>query len=248
MSNAAARQPTGPQLIFGALAVIAVVSFALLGRWQWHRAAEKRVLQQAFAAGLTAPVVELGNQSLSALARYTHVETYGRYDTAHQFLLDNLSRDGQAGYEVLTPLQLDDGRTVLVNRGWLPLSGGGRERLPDIAMAAAASGSRAITARVDELPVSGLALGRLPPVVDNHWPKPTSFPRTDQLAAALGRTVETRQLLLDAAQADGYRRDWQPASAGFGPERHLAYAVQWWSLAVLVIVIYVYMSFRPHRG
>ncbi len=49
---------------------------------------------------------------------------------AHQFLLDNMTHAGRAGYEVLTPLLLDDGRVLLVNRGWLPLPDGRRDELP----------------------------------------------------------------------------------------------------------------------
>jgi surfeit locus 1 family protein len=248
MAVAAAQQPTRMRLVFGVLAAIAILGFSLLGRWQWHRADEKRVLERAFAAGQAAAPAALGSQALANLPRYAHVEVRGSYDTAHQFLLDNISRDGRAGYEVLTPFLLDDGRISLVNRGWLPLTDGGRDRLPDIALRAAANRRQIITARVDELPVTGLATGRAQPTADARWPKLTSFPRAAELAAALGRPIESRQLLLDAAQPDGYRRDWQPASASFGPERHVSYAIQWWSLALLVFVIYVYMSVRKQRG
>jgi hypothetical protein len=110
------------------LAFSAVLLFALLGRWQWHRAAEKRVLMAAFDAGLQAGASELGARTLAATPRYTLLRMRGRYDGAHQFLLDNISRDGVVGYEVLTPFVLEDGRIVVVNRGWLPLPGGGANR------------------------------------------------------------------------------------------------------------------------
>ena len=42
------------------LAISAVLLFVLLGRWQWHRAAEKRALVAAFDAGLQAGASELG--------------------------------------------------------------------------------------------------------------------------------------------------------------------------------------------
>jgi surfeit locus 1 family protein len=244
---ASARQGYGQHLAFGVLAAAAIVGFSLLGRWQWHRAAEKRVLAQAFAAGMQAAPQALGSRSLASLERYAHVVVHGRYDGSRQFLLDNISRDGRAGYEVLTPFLLNDGRTTVVNRGWLPQPGGGRERLPELALGAAANPVITISARVDELPVSGLASGRAPPTTDDHWPKLSSYPFTPELSAALRQPLEARQLLLDATESDGYRRDWQPASVGFGPERHLSYAVQWWSLALLTLVIYVYMFVRSQR-
>ena len=49
-------------------------------------------------------------------------------------------------------------------------------------------------------------------------------------------------LLLDAADPDGYRRDWRPSD--FGPERHLGYAVQWFALAGTLVILYLAWSFR----
>lgn len=214
--------------------------FYSLGLWQWHRAGEKRALQQAFNQGATG-VQWLGQNSSATLPRYARVRVSGRYDTQHQFLLDNVIRNGRAGYEVLTPLRLADQRTLLVNRGWLPLVGGARSVLPDIALQAS---DVTIEGLLDELPVSGLREGRAAPSTDANWPKLTSFPTAAELGTALGTPLEPRQLLLSANAADGYRRDWQPASIGFGPERHIAYAVQWWSLGVLAVVLFFALNLK----
>ena len=228
------------------LTVMAAVGFGLLGRWLWHRAAEKRQQLAAFAAG-SQQQLPLHGQSLSSLPRFALVALTGRYDPDHQFLLDNISHDGRAGYEVLTPLQLEDGRSVLVNRGWLPLRDAQRTQLPDVAMGNAATLPQSLRARVDELPVSGLAAGRAPPATDQRWPKLTSFPTTVELSAALGRKLESRQLLLAADQASGYLRDWQPPNPEFGPERHISYAIQWWSLATLALVLYFVVNLEKSR-
>src|SRR5271170_4550176 len=121
----------------------------------------------------------------------------------------------------------------------------GRARLPDVAFDAPADVTAVV--RIDELPVTGLAMGRAPPDGGASWPKRTSFPDSAQLAAALGRPVEARQLLLDADQPQGYRRDWKPGSAGFGPERHLAYAIQWWGLAALTVVLLVVLNLKRRK-
>jgi surfeit locus 1 family protein len=231
------------------LTLLAVMAFGLLGRWQWHRADEQRLQLSAFAAG-SQQQTELASQSLAALPRFATVLVRGRYDAAHQFLLDNIIRGGQAGYEVITPLLLDDGRTLLINRGWLPLRDQQRTQLPDVTLAPANIGSTAelpaiqLHARVDELPSTGLAAGRAPPATDNVWPKLTSFPTTAELAAALGRAIEQRQLLLAADQPEGFRRDWQPPNPAFGPERHISYAIQWWSLGLLALVLYVVLNLK----
>jgi surfeit locus 1 family protein len=222
---------------------MAAVGFGLLGRWQWHRADEKRQQLAAFAAG-SQQQLQLHGQALSSLPRFALVVLSGRYDPDHQFLLDNISHGGRVGYEVLTPLQLEDGRSVLVNRGWLPLRDEQRAQLPDIALSNAAALPQSLRARVDELPVSGLAAGRAPPTTDQSWPKLTSFPTTAELSAALGRKLESRQLLLAADQPSGYLRDWQPPNPEFGPERHISYAIQWWSLATLAIALYFVVNLK----
>lgn len=222
------------------LALIGVLVFAQLGRWQWHRAEEKRALAAAFAAGTDNFSSALGTRSTAELPRYTQVRARGRYDAAHQFLLDNMTHDGRAGYQVLTPLQLDDGRVLLVNRGWLPLPGGARDVFPDLSLPN--QGEVDLGGRLDDLPVTGLTMGQAAPALGVPWPKRTSFPTAAQLGAALGQGVETRQLLLGASEPQGYARDWKSGGGGFGPERHLAYAFQWWGLGTLILFLYFFMN------
>ena len=228
-----------------ALTLAAVLLFVQLGRWQWHRAAEKTALAAAFAAGTNEPASALGTRATASLPRYAQVIVSGRYDPAHQFLLDNMSNGGQVGYEVLTPLRLEDGRWLLVNRGWVALPEGRRDRLPELAIAA--PDAVQLRGRLDALPVTGIAAGQAPPAMDERWPKRTSFPTAGQLGAALGEKVEPRQLLLAAGEPEGFRRNWRSASAGFGPERHLSYAVQWWIFAALALFLYVFLNLERRR-
>ncbi len=224
---------------FAVAGALGVALFFQLGRWQWHRADEKRAIAAAFVAG-TSRVEPLEHRALGDLPRYTQLQVQGRYDGAHQFLLDNLSHGGQAGYEVLTPLVLDDRRTLLVNRGWVPV-GADRRQLPAIAVDD--SQPVTVTARLDALPRAALAMGHAAPA-DGPWPRRASFPTSAELASALGRPVEDGQLLLGDNQPQGYVRDWQPASAGFGPERHMSYAVQWWGLGALTFGLFFFMNLK----
>jgi surfeit locus 1 family protein len=222
-----------------ALTLLAVIAFIGLGRWQWHRAQYKSALAAAFAAGGSA-VESLAGRATAALPRYTQVRAHGRYDGEHQFLLDNMSHDGQPGYEVLTPLLLDDGRTLIVNRGWLPLTAS-RRQLPVITVDFSASLTP--SGKLDTLPVAGIALGHVPPDPGPQWPKLTSFPTMADLSAALARPLETQQLLLNADEPLGYTRAWRP-NASFGPERHISYALQWWGFAALALGLYGALNWR----
>ena len=231
------------------ITIVLLVLFISLGRWQWGRAEFKQQLSQEFASNATR-VIELGTRRTTQLPRYARIDVAGQWDEARQFLLDNRMRDGQAGYEVLTPLELEDGRWLLVNRGWVPF-GGYRDRLPDVRIgnteptAAIASGRVTVRGLLDELPQPGLAGGRAPPATVGSWPRVTAFPQSAELARALGvdeRRLETRVLLLDEAAATGYQRGWKPFVKG--PEQNWSYAIQWWSFAVLLIVLYVALNLK----
>jgi surfeit locus 1 family protein len=108
--------------MFTLLTLLALPLFVSLGFWQWHRGEYRSEQWQRFANG-DAQVVAANADALQRLPRYAHVRVEGRLDAKRQFLLDNVSRDGRPGYEVLTVLTLAEGSNLLVNRGWLPFSG-----------------------------------------------------------------------------------------------------------------------------
>jgi surfeit locus 1 family protein len=224
-------------------AVAAFVLFVSLGRWQWARG-ELRSQQWAdFEAGAR-QAVPLGMRSLEDVPRYQRVSVTGRYDPERQVLLENRTHAGRPGYDVLTPLEREDGRLLLVNRGWVPFLGY-RDRPPDISFEP--ESPITVTGRVDNLPVPGIGTGRITEPPGRSWPKLASFPDAEQLAAVLGRSqLDARLLMLDRDQPHGYVREWQPA--GTRPATHWSYAVQWWSFAALVVILWLVLSLRKKEG
>jgi cytochrome oxidase assembly protein ShyY1 len=222
------------------LTVVLLAVFVSLGRWQWQRGADKQQLWEQFEHA-PAPAFSSHPPDFDAADRFSRVAFAARFEPEHQFLLDNRIHDGQPGYEVLTPALLNDGRRILVDRGWVPF-GGYRDRLPDISLAA--STEVRLSGRIEELPAAGLASGRAPPAADDPWPKVTSFPTHDELEHALGQKVARRILLLDADVRDAgdYVRQWSPP--GLAPDRHFSYAIQWWGFAVVLLVLYFGLNFR----
>jgi surfeit locus 1 family protein len=226
------RSRFAPRLAPTLLAAFAVASFAALGAWQLGRAGDKRALAADFAAG--GPAIEWRQLPADA-PRYQPVRIRGQYDPAHQFLLDNMSHDSVAGLHVLTPLLLDDGSAVLINRGWVPW-GPARGVLPEVAVD---SGPRTIVGRLDDLPKPGVWL-KPPPATG--WPRLVQYPRMEELASHLGRELAPRQVLLDPAVPDGYVRNW--VVPGTTADRHLGYAVQWFAFAAVTLAIWLVVSFR----
>jgi surfeit locus 1 family protein len=225
--------------LWATLATAALLAaFVSLGAWQLARGREKQALVTSFERGQQTTTT-LGGGSVDALPRYQRISVAGHYDPARQILLDNMpSKDGLPGYRVLTPfVRAMNARLLLVDRGWVPL-GVSRTVLPDVAVSPV---ERTVAGRLDQLPVPGVRVGAAGVEGDRHWPRVLNFPRQLDVERALGAPVESRVLLLDPEMADGYERAWHPA-LGFGPERHVGYAIQWFAFAVVLLVIFVALS------
>jgi surfeit locus 1 family protein len=228
-----------PRAFTTLLALALVASLVVLGRWQLHRADEKQALYTLFDSGQDA--TRAVNAATPRLPRYQHLAAVGSYDSARQILIDNMSSAaGRAGYYVITPFALHGGGWILVNRGWVPV-GTSRAAKPDVAVS---TQEREIKGRADELPRAGMQLGARLPLAP-PYPVVANFPTRTEIAALLGASAwahAANLVLLDPSEPDGYLREWQPP--GFPPIRHIAYAVQWFSLAAALVVIYIVTNLR----
>ncbi|HEY2465557.1 MAG TPA: SURF1 family protein [Steroidobacteraceae bacterium] len=230
-----------PRLFTTLLAILLIAMLVSLGRWQLHRAAEKRALFDAFAAASdAAQPIDLQSPPVP---RYSRVAADGSYDTTRQVLIDNMVEAGRAGYFVITPFALQGGGWVLVNRGWVPL-GKTRADRPAIPVA---GNERTIRGRADNLPSPGIRMG-VPAPLAPPYPVVAAYPTRAEVARLLKEShwaPATDLILLDAREPDGYVRNWAPP--GFPPMRHIGYAVQWFGLALALAVIYVVTNFRRNK-
>lgn len=205
-----------------------------LGFWQLDRAWQKdTILQQQIDSKKLNRISYEELLGKNAPYRYRKITATGTYDK-RQFLLDNQIQNGKAGYFVLTPLQMAGGKAILVNRGWLPL-GSSRKILPAVGIA---TKTVTISGRVNNFPSVGLVLKGA------HTPSDTS-PAVVQVVNAkilgqkLGYPLQHLQIELDANSGEGYQRNWQTSKI-ITPERHIAYAVQWFLLALALTVLFVF--------
>lgn len=240
------RVRVAPLPAAAALITLAVLLWA--GFWQLDRAAEKR---RAVAAELErsgqAPIdvlAELIDAGGLEGAIYRRASARGRYRGERQYLLDNRTHRGVAGYHVLTPLRLGDSDVhLLVNRGWLPV-GPHRGRLPDVAV----SEQPLVEAGVMVAPPgAGLALGSSGYDGDG-WPRVVQRVDLDRMQAQLGGPLLPLVMRLSPDSAHGYVREWR-ARTGLSPERHLGYAVQWFALAAALLALCAWVAVRrPPEG
>ena len=81
---------------------------------------------------------------------------------------------------------------------------------------------------------------------ETRWPRVLNFPEHAQLEQALQRRLASRILLLDPEVDDGFERVWTQ-HAEFGPDRHIAYAVQWFALAATMLIVYLALNLKRRQ-
>lgn len=117
-----------------ALVVVFAVACAGLAAWQLARRDEARaeiarVEQNWDAAARPLAEVLPALDAFDPDDKWTRVTLTGTYRTDDELLVRGRPRDGNAGFEQLVPLQLEDGRVFVVDRGWLPV--GNEQDEPD---------------------------------------------------------------------------------------------------------------------
>ena len=214
--------------------------FAGLGRWQVDRMFEKQAIEEQYR--------ERGDEAVRALPervddieawRFRKVRINGTPFSGKQFLLDNQVRNKQAGYNVLTPMTLDDGRVILVDRGWVPLVGGTREQLPQIDISPETQYT--IEGRFYAPFGDPVSLGD-PQIKASRWPIVIPYMDFALMKNLLRTSVEPFAIRMSPSQSQpkGYLREWP--SIAFSSTKHLGYAVQWFALSLTVLILLIALN------
>lgn len=226
---------------FGLCVLVACMMalFLWLGTWQLDRADLKtEILEQSRNLSSKAVVsLELDRAEYESI-RYSQVSVAGRYDIQHQLFLDNQVKHRKVGYNVLTPVKISgSNKAVLVDRGWVP-QGQTRQLRPDIKFT-----------QVNDLIVGslyspfgkGVRLGGLD---DGEflWPRVIQFLDFEAISERLGYHLLPVIIRLSPDAENGYLREWKTVS--FSPDKHLGYAVQWFGLAIAMLVILIVLVIK----
>lgn len=226
------------------LVLVAAPAFLVAGVWQLERAELKAERARAYEAGRMAGVARLAAEQPGPLpdGAVRPVAAEGRYLDHRSLLHDNRIHAGRAGYHVLTPFRIaGSGDLVLVNRGWVPAPPR-REVLPGF--------------ETPEQPLTITGLAVAPPrslVIgpeepsDGAWPRVVQAVDLEAVEAMLGRGLLPFVVLLDPELPAGFVRDWQPFR-GIGPDRHRAYALQWFTFAALALVVLAVLNLERREG
>lgn len=223
------------------IALVGVVAiFVSLGFWQLRRLEEKRDFNSRLVGRFDMPVAPLdailssptaGKGEVDA-AEYRRARVTGTFDVTGEILLLNRSRRDLAGHHVLTPLVLDSGDAILVDRGWVPLAYG---KVP-VATAEPPAGPVAVTGVLLRTQVRG-RFGPATPIEGRL----EGIARVDIPRIARQTLQQLYPMFLQLqAQRPAQQRDFPKvadfARPGEGP--HLGYAIQWFLFAVTALAVY----------
>ncbi|MFJ2301894.1 SURF1 family protein [Streptomyces sp. NPDC087787] len=234
-------------VILTILAIALIPTMIRLGFWQLHRHEHKVALNKVIAESLAArPVPAESLTSPGATVKhadlYHRVTAKGHFDTADEEVVRRRTNDnGDIGYHVLTPFVLDDGRVLLVNRGWVPTDASQTE-FPKIP--APPRGEITVTGRL--MPDETTAASGIKDVKGLPDRQVMLISSTQQ-AERLGKQVLGGyvQLTSPAPQGGSPRLLPAPEHGDIGP--HLAYAIQWWLFTAGVPVGWVVLLRREAR-
>lgn len=213
-----------------------------LGFWQLDRAEQKQAIADAIAENRTQPMLDIVTSSMIAATQEGRRASAQGQFIGPILLLDNRTRAGQAGYEVLTPFKLNDGSHLLVARGWVPV-GDDRARPPEIDVPATTRRIRGVLAPP---PATGIALpasDQVEKLAPDVWR--IQQPALSIFAGAPDSPNLALLLYLDPSEPNGYDRAWPPRARDIS--KHHAYAVQWFAMAAVLLVLYVRVN-RNTRG
>ena len=228
--------------------VLGVALTVCLGVWQLSRGHEKEALHAAIMARQAQPALDtaavLKDRSVFTQL-HQGVRLDGRWLSQHTVYLENRPMQGRSGFIVLTPLQLDGGTTVLVQRGWIPRHQQDRTLLAPVDTP---QGLVQVTGRIASGPSEVMGLGETSSKTTAQTAGQSPIRQNLKLAEfsnEIGVSLVGTVLQTDS-DADGLQRNWSEITTGV--EKHWGYAFQWFALAVVQVMLYFwYQWIKPYR-
>jgi cytochrome oxidase assembly protein ShyY1 len=166
---------------------------------------------------------------------YSQVILTGEYLGDRVILLDNRMARGQFGYEVVMPFRAVSGETLLVSRGWVQGSLR-REELPELS---AVVGPVKLRGEVYVPLGEAFTLGST--ALPEGWPKRVPVLDVAALADALEMPLYPYVVRLRAGSETAFESYWEDVN--ILPAKHTAYAVQWFTMALALVVLYFAAAF-----
>ncbi len=204
-----------------------------LGCWQLDRAKQKRLIENDFASyHKTLSVEQISNPNDPNLG-FRPLQVAGYFDNRHTILIDNKTYKHIPGVYVITPLVIPQSKTrLLVNRGFMAMNN--RSQLPKLAKV---SGRQIVTGFI-QFPSKAFLLKK--EQLEQRWPLLIQSINSSELVKVLQYPIYPFLLMQKNEDGSLYIRDWHPVN--FPSYRHKGYAIQWFLLALTLLIIYIKLN------
>ena len=210
----------------------AAVFFAL-GVWQIERGQNKQQVLDAFNSSMKAQPSQLTNKS----KKWQRVYLAGTFDQSRQMLIDNTIFRGRVGFKVLTPLIIDTSdKVLLVDRGWVEKNSF-RDDLPSISI-------NQINAEVSGLlvqPELGFILSD--DLITDSWPKISQTQSLEYLKQEYSEELYPFILVAEPTYNDSLSY-MEVIPTNMPPVKHYGYALQWFTMFLVLCAMYIYFGFK----
>ena len=226
-----------------AMALVFAIACVALGNWQMNRrnAVVENInkIQQNYS-GTVVDYADVATDfdTLDPAKEWTQVRLKGTYQTADERVVRNRPLNGTAGYEVLVPLTLENGDTVIIDRGWLPI-GNKVSGHPDI-IPQPEPGVVTVVARLKPAEPQlnrGAPEGQLASIQLNAYSAQLHYPI---------KTGAYGQLASETPAAASNPVPFPAPSIDEGS--HLSYALQWIAFGILAFVGFGYAARMQRRN
>jgi cytochrome oxidase assembly protein ShyY1 len=235
-------------VILTLVALLLIPTMIRLGIWQMHRYELRTARNQLVSEALGAkpvPVEKLTSpgHTVTTHDRYRSVTAKGHFDTDDEVVVRRRTNsDDEVGYHVLTPLVLDDGRVLLVNRGWIPADSASQTAFPKVP--APPRGEITVTGRLmpDETTAAS-GIKNLKGLPDRQ----IMLINSEQQARRLGAEVLGGYIAQTAPEPKGDTPELVGQPGKEDAALNYAYAIQWWLFSAGVPVGWVVLVRRELR-
>jgi len=221
------------------VAFLSVVILLKLGFWQLQRAEEKREILAERAVQADSAVTDLEAIAIEGAANdfQTRLVT-GVVDNKRLVYWDNRVVNGQVGYEVLAMVRTNTGNLV-VNFGWVA-DKTFRKALPSVAL------PDQLNKQLIELylPKRNLLVAKEVSRSDS-WPVVIQQPDLVYIEQLLGADLLGTIGFLKNSDSYDLVNNYRPVT--MTPEKHIGYAIQWFSLAFACCLIYLFALKKKWR-
>jgi len=219
------------------LTVLVFSALVKLGFWQSSRALEKeqrlsRIEQLKSQPPLSLP--QITSLAVNENINDMPVAIKGMFDEQAIFLLDNQVNKGRLGYRAYQVV-ITNSYAVLVNLGWVQGSIN-RQEIPQVA---SLDGHYQFKGHIRLIEVGVVLQEQV--FSEVQWPLRVQQIELEKFSKLINRQLLPFVVYLDKNEELGFEKNWQPIV--MPPEKHRAYAFQWFSLALAWLLLMLWAKF-----